>query len=192
MIEKQGERISPKTMWIHNSNNSCTDLQSHNFIPTSNKYYNNFGIVFMPKISMKKRVQSTSLYTKTSNLKPNIRLGFEEIQSHNRHSRTLHHKPNKSISASHLWSHAIRTAAWREVWFNVYLLEESTSYQRMSWPHLNLGGDLRQILTRSNALIRLPTPRSVRALFYSRASLLHYPFVCINKPCMFSTKVLTN
>ena len=51
-------------MWIHNSNNSCMDLQSHNFIPTSNKYYNNFGRVFMPKISMKKRVQSTSLYTK--------------------------------------------------------------------------------------------------------------------------------
>ena len=52
MIEKQGERISPKTMWIHNSNNSCTNLQSHNFIPTSNKYYNNFGRVFMPKISI--------------------------------------------------------------------------------------------------------------------------------------------
>ena len=183
--------ISPKTMWIHNSKNSCIDLQSHNFIPTS-KYYNNFGKVFMPKISMKKRVQSTSLYTKTSNLKPNIRLGFEESQWHNRHSRTLHHKPNKSILASHLWSHAIRTAAWREVWFNVYLLEESTSYQRMSWPRLNLGGDLHQILTWSNALITLPTPPTVRALFYSHASLIHYPCACIKKPCMFSTKVLTN
>ena len=64
MIEKQGERISPKTMLIHNSNNLYTDLQSHNFIPTSNKYYNNFGRVFMPKISILKRVPSTSIYTK--------------------------------------------------------------------------------------------------------------------------------
>ena len=56
--------ISPHTMWIHNSKNSCTDFQSHKFIPTSNKYYNNFSRVLMPKISIKKRVQSTSIYTK--------------------------------------------------------------------------------------------------------------------------------
>ena len=58
--------ISPKTMWIHNSNNSCTDLQSHNFIPTSNKYYNNFGRVFMPKISIPRECQTPLFIQKPS------------------------------------------------------------------------------------------------------------------------------
>ena len=58
-------------MWIHNSNNSCTDLQSHNFIPTSNKYYNNFDRVFMPKIFMRNEGgNAILLYKKLINLHP--------------------------------------------------------------------------------------------------------------------------
>ena len=105
-------------MWIHNSNNSCMDLQSHNFIPTSNKYYNNFGRVFMPKISTKKRVQSTSIYTKTNNLKPN-RLGMQgELIASNR-------IPIKSL----LTQLGVHIASWKPH------PRMSTLHIRLTWAH---------------------------------------------------------
>ena len=51
-----------KTMWIHNSNNSCMDLQSHNFIPTSNKYYNNFASVHAQNLHEEESAKHLSLY----------------------------------------------------------------------------------------------------------------------------------
>ena len=76
--------ISSKTIWIHNSRNSCMDLQSHNFIPTLNKYYNNFGRVFMPKISIWIECKAPLLIQKLYHLKPKTDSALEESQQHSK------------------------------------------------------------------------------------------------------------